>query len=151
MSPTMAALTGTICRDAAAPLTRRIVSAASGPYEADASASNPSTGIPCAGPICCSASASERKGFPKRSVRRLIIGTQQVFCPRSENGVRDRAGSAEYEDRTSVASARRTKLTGLGLVVVDLAGRRGCGRGVRVDGLVQKQAVGEEFVRRFVG
>src|SRR3954465_14069882 len=67
-----AARTGTIARDAAAPAARRTVSAASGPYDADANASRPSIGTPCQTPSCSSASAAVRSGLPNRTVRNVM-------------------------------------------------------------------------------
>src|SRR5690348_10665254 len=63
------------------------VNAASGPYDAEASASSPSTGTPDKGPICSSCSSSLRRGFPNSTLRNdmdskcafTIPGSRQVL------------------------------------------------------------------------
>src|SRR3954468_15896792 len=85
-------------------MTRRIVSAASGPYEAEARASSPSTGMPCKAPICSSGSASERSGLPKRIVRRFIARQQQELCPFVKAPVLDPACSGDRRDRCTASA-----------------------------------------------
>jgi len=72
---TMASVIGRTQIVAVAPSGSRTVRAASGPYEADASASSPSTGIAVSTPMRSTASSSERSGRPRSSSSRRILET----------------------------------------------------------------------------
>src|SRR5689334_24413238 len=65
---------------AAAPVAIKTVSAASGPYAADASASSPSTGTALAGPSCSASCSSLRSGRPS-STRRIISPAAATSVP----------------------------------------------------------------------
>lgn len=72
---TMSAMIGVTKWRPAAPSGRSNVSAASGPYAADDSASRPSTGIPAAGPISCASASSVDSGLPRtRSRSDMAVG-----------------------------------------------------------------------------
>src|ERR1017187_1410844 len=62
----MLKLTGTIYATPAAPSGISRVSAASGPYAAELSASSPKIGIPADAPICSARSSEVARGLPRR-------------------------------------------------------------------------------------
>ena len=74
----MAAVIQPMWPEAYAPTGRRIVIAASGPYEAEPNASRPRTGMPVAGPTCSTCSSSVRRGFPNNS---SFSRTAQITAP----------------------------------------------------------------------
>src|ERR1700730_1249840 len=57
------------------------VSAASGPYAAELSASRPKTGIPSATPICSARSSVLARGLPTSRSRIFMRRADSQFCP----------------------------------------------------------------------
>src|ERR1700734_2623202 len=84
---TMAVLTGTMYFTPISPRGISSVSAASGPYAAELSASNPKTGIPAMGPMHSARSSLVASGRPKSSVDIRVEKAIQK-CPAAEDSVR---------------------------------------------------------------
>jgi hypothetical protein len=81
-SATMAALMGTMSCTPSRPSGMSSVSAASGPYAAELSASRPKIGMPAMGPMCSARSSLVASGRPKQQQEVIAEAEQVQLSPR---------------------------------------------------------------------
>src|SRR6516225_1030641 len=82
----MAALTGTMYFTPTRPSGSSSVSAASGPYAAELSASRPKIGMPAIGPICSARSSLVASGRPNSSLKIRLKNSIEAVVRRLKEG-----------------------------------------------------------------
>src|SRR5580658_8587317 len=95
------------------------VSAASGPYAAELSASRPKIGMPAIGPMCSARSSLVASGRPKSRVRTLLDRAMQIFIaavewekgrpPRELSHVREQGSGIRAEGPASRVQGRGSR------------------------------------------